>query len=206
MGFLDHTTNNIIVDAVLTDEGRKKLASADGLNIRMYAFADTEVDYSLLLKYGEVVGKEKIEKNTPIFEANTADSQAGRHTFLTDTIGGKVENIAISGGNFDGTDYVYTVDFAGFSTDQVLNYEIFYSHKVWTPVEPSDGIAGVNVTPDIHKVTNLSVTAGNTGEQTITVKLRPLEDLAAGTYNASWKLVLSNSFSSNIQTKSHTKS
>ena len=58
MGFLDHTTNNIIVDAVLTDEGRKKLASASGLNIRQYAFADTEVDYTLLKKYGEIVGKE----------------------------------------------------------------------------------------------------------------------------------------------------
>ena len=28
MGFLDHSTNNIIVDAVLTDVGREKLADA----------------------------------------------------------------------------------------------------------------------------------------------------------------------------------
>ena len=28
MGFLDHSTNNIIVDAVLTDVGREKLAAA----------------------------------------------------------------------------------------------------------------------------------------------------------------------------------
>ena len=30
MGFLDHSTNNIIVDAVLTDIGRQKLAANDG--------------------------------------------------------------------------------------------------------------------------------------------------------------------------------
>ena len=30
MGFLDHSTNNIIIDAVLTDTGRKKLADNNG--------------------------------------------------------------------------------------------------------------------------------------------------------------------------------
>ena len=29
MGFLDHSTNNIIVDAVLTDKGRASLARND---------------------------------------------------------------------------------------------------------------------------------------------------------------------------------
>ena len=74
MGFLDHSTNNIIVDAVLTDYGRSKLAN-QGANatalVKNYAFADDEVDYSMITKYGVQVGKEKIEKNTPIFEAST---------------------------------------------------------------------------------------------------------------------------------------
>lgn len=74
MGFLDHSTNNIIVDAVLTDYGRSKLAN-QGANaaalVQTYAFADDEVDYSMITKYGVQVGKEKIEKNTPIFEAST---------------------------------------------------------------------------------------------------------------------------------------
>ena len=87
MGFLDHTTNNIIVDAVLTDKGREKLARAEGLSIIKYAFADTEVDYTILQKYGEIVGKEKIEKNTPIFEANTANHIQTRHSLLTDGSG-----------------------------------------------------------------------------------------------------------------------
>ena len=73
MGFLDHSTNNIIVDAVLTDVGREKLAAATTAEnfIASYAFADDEVDYTLIKKYGTIVGKEKIEKNTPIFEAST---------------------------------------------------------------------------------------------------------------------------------------
>lgn len=73
MGFLDHSTNNIIVDAVLTDVGREKLAAATTAEnfVAAYAFADDEVDYTIIKKYGTIVGKEKIEKNTPIFEAST---------------------------------------------------------------------------------------------------------------------------------------
>jgi len=73
MGFLDHSTNNIIVDAVLTDVGREKLASATASEnfVAAYAFADDEIDYTMIKKYGTIVGKEKIEKNTPIFEAST---------------------------------------------------------------------------------------------------------------------------------------
>ena len=73
MGFLDHSTNNIIVDAVLTDYGREQLSKNTNTSnlITMYGFADDEVDYTMIKKYGLIVGKEKIEKNTPIFEAST---------------------------------------------------------------------------------------------------------------------------------------
>jgi hypothetical protein len=72
MGFLDHSTNNIIIDAVLTDTGRAFLARNDGsFSIVKFAFGDDEVDYSIIQKFGRTVGKEKVEKNTPIFEAQT---------------------------------------------------------------------------------------------------------------------------------------
>ena len=45
MGFLDNSTNNIIVDAVLTDLGREKLA-AQQFDIAKFAFGDDEVDYA----------------------------------------------------------------------------------------------------------------------------------------------------------------
>ena len=83
MGFLDHSTNNIIVDAVLTDLGREILSKATSTEnfIFSYAFADDEVDYTVIKKYGPVVGKEKIEKNTPVFEAST-NSHLGVKYFL----------------------------------------------------------------------------------------------------------------------------
>ncbi len=84
MGFLDNSTNNIIVDAVLTDKGREFLARNDGsFNIAAYAFGDDEVDYSLITKYGVSVGKEKIEKNTPVFESLTNSSHAQENLNLT---------------------------------------------------------------------------------------------------------------------------
>lgn len=75
MGFLDHSTNNIIVDAVLTDIGRQALARNDGsFNIYQFALGDDEVDYEVIQHFGRTVGKEKIEKNTPILEAVTQGS------------------------------------------------------------------------------------------------------------------------------------
>jgi hypothetical protein len=72
MGFLNQTTNNIIVDAVLTDLGRQFLARNDGsFNIVKFALADNEIDYTIIQQYGRLVGKDKIEKNTPVFEAST---------------------------------------------------------------------------------------------------------------------------------------
>jgi len=45
MGYLDNST--IIVDAVLTDLGRKNLAEQGALDVSFYSFGDTGVDYTL---------------------------------------------------------------------------------------------------------------------------------------------------------------
>jgi hypothetical protein len=72
MGFLDQSTNNIILDAVLTDLGREALARNDGsFEIFKFALSDEEVDYGNIVQFGRTVGKEKIEKNTPVLEAVT---------------------------------------------------------------------------------------------------------------------------------------
>jgi hypothetical protein len=83
MGFLDHSTNNIIIDAVLTDEGRRRLASNRGLGIKSFSFSDDEIDYTFIEKYGRAVGKEKIVKNTPVFEAQTRGNLASKYRMLT---------------------------------------------------------------------------------------------------------------------------
>lgn len=73
MGFLPNTTNNIIIDAVLTDFGRQALSKNDGsFQIIKFGLGDEEVDYTILTQYGPQVGKEKIIKNTPILEATTS--------------------------------------------------------------------------------------------------------------------------------------
>ena len=61
MGFLDHTTNNIVIDAVLTERGRELLSQNNGsFQVTSFAFGDDEVDYSNVVKYGRQMGKEKI--------------------------------------------------------------------------------------------------------------------------------------------------
>ena len=84
MGFLDHSTNNIIIDAVLTDVGRRLLSDNQGrFEISFFSLGDDEVDYTIIEKFGRAVGSEKISKNTPIFEAQTKESLALKNRLLT---------------------------------------------------------------------------------------------------------------------------
>ena len=84
MGFLDSATNNIIIDAVLTDLGRAFLARNDGsFSLVKFAMGDDEVDYTIIEKFGRTVGKEKIEKNTPVFEAQTNGNQGLKHKLIS---------------------------------------------------------------------------------------------------------------------------
>lgn len=84
MGTLDGTTNNIILDCVLTDTGRQFLAKNDGsFSIVKFALGDDEVNYTIIKKYGRTVGKEKIEKNTPIFEALTNQNFAQKYRLIS---------------------------------------------------------------------------------------------------------------------------
>lgn len=84
MGFLQQDTNSIILDAVLTDFGRAALAKNDGsFSVVKFAPGDDEVDYSLITKFGRTVGKEKIEKNTPVFEGLTNQSYAQKFRLIS---------------------------------------------------------------------------------------------------------------------------
>lgn len=84
MGFLDNSTNNIILDAVLTDVGRQFLARNDGsFAIHKFALGDDEVNYGIVTKYGRTVGAEKIEKNTPVFEALTNQTIAQKYKLIS---------------------------------------------------------------------------------------------------------------------------
>lgn len=84
MGFLDSSTNNIVVDCVLTDSGRQFLARNDGsFSLVKFALGDDEVDYSNIKKYGRTVGKERVEKLTPVLEALTNQSYAMKYKLIS---------------------------------------------------------------------------------------------------------------------------
>jgi hypothetical protein len=84
MGFLQHDTNNIILDAVLTDAGRQLLARNDGsFDIVKFAVADDEVNYNIIRQFGRTLGKEKIEKNTGVFEAQTNGNLALKYRCIS---------------------------------------------------------------------------------------------------------------------------
>lgn len=120
MGFLDNSTNNIIVDAVLTDLGRELLAQNDGsFSIVKFAFGDDEVDYGIIKKFGRTVGKEKIEKNTPIFEAQTNQNLALKNKLvsLSNPTLVKLPGVSLSG---DVTNSVMSFKRTGSSAKQSI--------------------------------------------------------------------------------------
>jgi len=85
MGFLPND-GDIVVDAVLTDIGRQKLARNDGsFRVVAYTFADDEIDYSLFNpSTGSVFVDEQI-LNMPIFEANVNERLSVNYPLITIT-------------------------------------------------------------------------------------------------------------------------
>lgn len=77
---------DIIVDAVLTDVGRQKLARNDGsFRIVAYTFCDDEIDYSL---FNPSTGSSYVDEqilNLPVFEANVNEKLNGNFPLITIT-------------------------------------------------------------------------------------------------------------------------
>lgn len=132
MGYLDGSTNNIILDAVLTDTGRQFLARNDGsFSLHKFALGDDEVDYTIIQKYGRTVGKEKIEKNTPVFEALTNQNFAQKYRLISISNPNliRLPELSLTGdSNVDGTTGVVTLGrniqkTAAISLDQTVSSE-----------------------------------------------------------------------------------
>ena len=87
MAFLDNS-GDIILDAVLTDTGRKRLAAGDGsFRIVSYAFGDDEINYALY-DINHVSGSAYYDLEilkTPVLEAftNNMSSMTVSYTHLT---------------------------------------------------------------------------------------------------------------------------
>ena len=85
MGFLDNS-GDIILDVVLTDLGRQRLAKGDGsFNITKFALSDDEIDYSLYNK-NHPSGSSYYDLEilqTPVFEAFTDNAASVKNKLLT---------------------------------------------------------------------------------------------------------------------------
>ena len=91
MAFLDNS-GDIILDAVLTDTGRKRLAAGDGsFRIAKYAFSDDEIDYSLYRNANSAEGRHPSGSayydvnilQTPVLEAFTNNTSILNHKLVT---------------------------------------------------------------------------------------------------------------------------
>jgi len=85
MAFLDNS-GDIILDAVLTDTGRKRLAQGDGsFRITQFAFGDDEINYELYDK-GHASGSAYYDleiMQTPVLEAFTNNTSLMKSKLLT---------------------------------------------------------------------------------------------------------------------------
>lgn len=83
MGFLDNS-GAIFIDAVLTDEGRERLARNDGsFAVVRYRFGDDEIDYRF---WNELTGSDSKDRkilDSPVFEAFTNEAIALRDPLIT---------------------------------------------------------------------------------------------------------------------------
>lgn len=82
MAFLDNS-GDIILDVVLTDEGRKRLAQGDGsFKIDKYAFGDDEINYALY-NTSAASGQEDLQiLQTPILESFTNNMSSMKSTLI----------------------------------------------------------------------------------------------------------------------------
>jgi hypothetical protein len=150
MGFLNHSTNNIVLDAVLTDYGRKALSNNDGsFSVVKFALSDEEVNYNIIEKYGRNVGKEKIEKNTPVFEALTTNSLSQKNTLIgTQTHLTHFPKISIEANTSTYDSSVNTVTLATDISSLAINIEQSWLAEGSIPIElrNSEFIVTVNNT------------------------------------------------------------
>ncbi len=77
-------SGDIILDAVLTDYGRRLLARGDGsFNITKFAFGDDEIDYKLFKPKNDSSTQDLDIMNTPILEAFTNNAASMKSKLMT---------------------------------------------------------------------------------------------------------------------------
>jgi len=85
MGFLDNS-GDIILDAVLTDSGRERLARGDGsFKVMKFALGDDEINYTNYNKAAASISKDLEILQTPVLEAFTNNTSLMKSKLITIT-------------------------------------------------------------------------------------------------------------------------
>lgn len=156
MGFLDHSSSNIILDVVLTDLGREFLARNDGsFSIVKFGLGDDEVDYTLVKKFGRAVGREKIEKNTPIFEAITNQNFALKYKIISVSNPNliRLPSLSLTGEGVSSTGTVLTMGRSGAGKIRRLTFTQTIQDEETIDVELRDQAFIVKIPNDFLEIT-----------------------------------------------------
>lgn len=84
MGFQDNS-GDIILDMVLTDYGRQKLAKGQGLGVTQFALGDEEINYRLFDKTAATYQQDLTILQTPVLEAFTNNASSLKSKLSTYT-------------------------------------------------------------------------------------------------------------------------
>jgi len=203
MGLLDNSTNNILVDAVLTEAGREAFASNGanldeaGLVIVKFALGDDEVDYTNVVKFGLEFGRERIEKLTPVFESSTNSGLAIR-SFLTTYANDDLEYLPRL--QLEGTDQTVALKRTGATseTSKTLTFTLQIGTGANLTADQRDpvyivrvpgrflslqGRTPIGVLPDRTEIYEIPQT-GQTGQITFTLAVKPFANELFDTFGA----------------------
>jgi hypothetical protein len=154
--FLDNS-GDIILDAVLTDYGRKKLAAGDGsFNITKFAFGDDEIDYGLFdITAATGPLQDATLMSTPVLEAFTNNAASLKSKLLSipdntklflpilaiNTTSSQVDTY-----NSVYTGYVVPVDTSALTSSTVLATTKYYGNtNRWFNIE--QGLDSIDLSP-----------------------------------------------------------
>lgn len=186
MGWLDNSTNNIIIDAVLTDFGRQQLAVGGGasaaFNISHFALGDDEVDYGIITKYGRTVGKEKIEKNTPVFEALTNQSNALKYPLISMPQTGDTVNTVYMPYLVSPTS---TIALSSNNPQSTVSLTLYYRNSTIVPPAYMQGAYSIYVSDRFFYLTGGTGGTLNTSAASATASVDPADPNRTATYKLS---------------------
>jgi hypothetical protein len=155
MGFLDNS-GDIILDAVLTDTGRKRLAAGDGsFRIVKFALGDDEIDYALYRNSNSVEGRHPSGSayydlnilQTPVLEAFTNNTSMMNSKLVSYTRGDilylpviRVNNLLSP--TIDETSYKTNVPAGGYiiTADYTTSNRSTYASVTSSPLYTSKGV------------------------------------------------------------------